>query len=121
MKVQLDKCEFMKPEVEFLGFLVFIRAKQANQKKVEAMGNFPTLKTIKELRSFLPYQDLYRRFIKDYAKFAKPLMALLRGEEGEIFKALSSKFISKFGERCFGGARQDKENTCIERLNVSIP
>lgn len=91
MKVQLDKCEFFKDEVEFLGFLVTHKGIQTNPKKVEAIVNFPYPNTLKDLRSFLGLSGYYRRFVKDYAKIAKPLTNLLRGEEGRISRNQSSR------------------------------
>lgn len=41
MKVQLDKCEFFKTKVEFLGFVVSQEEVQSNPKKVEVIVNFP--------------------------------------------------------------------------------
>lgn len=89
MKVQLDKCEFLQKEIEFLGFVVGVNGIKTNPKKVQAIANFPTPKTLKDLRSFLGMSGYYRRFIKDYAKLAKPLTSLLRGEDGRVSKNLS--------------------------------
>lgn len=91
MKVQINKCEFFKNEVEYLGFIVSSEGIKTNPKKVEAIKNFPYPKTLKDLRSFLGMSGFYRRFIKDYAKLAKPLTALLRGEEGRMSKTMSAK------------------------------
>ncbi|XP_075151143.1 uncharacterized protein LOC142225255 [Haematobia irritans] len=97
MKVQLDKCEFLKTEVEFLGFLISDKGIRANPKKVETINKFPIPETIKDLRSFLGMSGFYRRFIKDYAKLAKPLTVLLRGEEGQMSKNMSSKNTEQSG------------------------
>lgn len=91
MKVQLDKCEFLKEEVEFLGFIVSHNGVKANPKKVEAIVNFPYPTTLKELRSFLGLSGYYRRFIKGYADIAKPLTRLLRGDAGAISKSESNR------------------------------
>lgn len=91
MKVQLDKSEFLKNEVEFLGFIISNHGIKTNPKKIEAVKNFPQPRTVKELRSFLGLSGYYRRFIRDYAKIAKPLTALLRGEEGNLPKSQSGK------------------------------
>lgn len=84
MKIQIDKCEFMKDEVEFLGFIITQTGIKANQKKVQAIVEMLPPKTVKELRSFLGMAGYYRRFIKDFAKLAKPLTYLLRGEDGHV-------------------------------------
>lgn len=91
MKVQLDKCEFFKREVEFLGFIVSPTGLKTNPTKVKAIQDFPCPKTLKDLRSFLGLSGYYRRFIRDYAKLAKPLTSLLRGEDGHVSKNSSSK------------------------------
>lgn len=84
MKVQLDKCHFFKKSVEFLGFIISPEGITANPKRIEAISKIPPPKTLKELRSFLGLSGYYRRFIRDYAKLAKPLTSLLRGEEGRV-------------------------------------
>lgn len=50
-------------------------------KKIEAIQKYPEPKKLKELRAFLGLSGYYRRFVKNYAKLAKPLTKLLRGEE----------------------------------------
>jgi len=51
-----------------------------HNKNVDALKNarFPTTKT--ELKNFLGMCNVYRRFVKDFAKRAKPLNALTRAE-----------------------------------------
>ena len=91
MKVQLDKCKFFEKEVEFLGFVVTPKGIKTNPAKVKAIQDFPSPQNLKELRSFLGLSGYYRRFVKDYAKLAKPLTALLRGEDGRTSKNQSAK------------------------------
>lgn len=86
LKVQLDKCNFLKTEVEFLGFIISADGIKTNKGKIQAILDFPLPKTIKELRSFLGLSGYYRRFVRDYAKVAKPLTQILRGEEGRLSK-----------------------------------
>lgn len=89
MKVQLEKCKFLQSEVEFLGFIISKSGIKANPDKVKTIANFPLPRNIKELRSFLGMSGFYRRFIKDYAKLAKPLTSLLREEDGHVSKNFS--------------------------------
>ena len=61
---------------------------------------WPRSKTVKEVQKFLELANYYRRFVKDFAKLAKPLYKLVRkdkkwnwGEEQEIvFKKLKRVF-----------------------------
>lgn len=80
LKIQLDKSEFLHKEIEFLGYVITSKGLKPNIKKIEAIEKYPEPSTIKELRSFLGMMGYYRRFVKDFAKIAKPLTSLLRGE-----------------------------------------
>lgn len=80
LKIQLDKSEFLHNEIEFLGYVITSNGIRPNIKKIEVIEKYPEPSTIKELRSFLGMMGYYRRFVKDFAKIAKPLTNLLRGE-----------------------------------------
>ena len=54
--------------------------------KVEVIQYLTLPKSIRELRSFLGYVGFYRRFIRDYAKFSKPLTSLLCKDKDFIFE-----------------------------------
>lgn len=83
LKVQLDKSEFLHNKIEFLGYIIAQDGIMPNKNKIEAIEKFPEPKTIKQLRGFLGLLGYYRRFIKDFAKVAKPLTTLLRGVKSE--------------------------------------
>lgn len=114
MKVQLNKCEFAKQEVEFLGYVVSSEGIKTNPKKVEAVANFPIPRNLKELRSFLGMSGYYRRFIRDYAKIAKPLTALLRGDAGNVSKRNSRKIDIQLNEEAVEAFNKIK-STLISR------
>jgi hypothetical protein len=46
--------------------------------KLKGITDWPTPKTVKEVRSFLGFGNFYRKFIKHYSDIASPLNALLR-------------------------------------------
>lgn len=81
LKIQLDKCEFLRKEVEFLGHIVTPEGIRPNKKKIEAIKNFPIPKTAREIKSFLGLLGYYRRFIKNFAKLTKPLTKCLKKNE----------------------------------------
>ncbi len=49
-----------------------------DQRKVEAVKNWPQPTTIKEMQRFLGFANFYRRFIAHYSQLAAPLTSLLR-------------------------------------------
>ena len=53
MKIKLQKCDFFKREVKFLGFVIREAGIKSNQYEVKPINDFPMPKTVKNLRSFL--------------------------------------------------------------------
>jgi len=76
----LEKCTWFSDEVEYLGHIVRRGSLYVHTKNVDALkhAKFPTTKT--QLKSFLGMCNVYRGFVKDFAKRAKPLNALTRAE-----------------------------------------
>ena len=77
-KVKLKKCEFGKLETTYLGHTLKGGQIAVQDDKVQAVSELAVPTTIRQLRSFLGACNYYRRFIKDYAKIAKPLTQLLK-------------------------------------------
>ena len=53
---------------------------EVDKAKVDLITNLPPPRTVKEIRSFLGHARLYRRFIKDFSKIARPLCRLFAKE-----------------------------------------
>jgi hypothetical protein len=81
LKLGKDKCSFVKTQLEFLGHIVGRDGLQPDPKKVEKVRDWPTPKTIKDVRSFLGLASYYRRFMKDFSKIAKPMYQLTKQDE----------------------------------------
>ena len=80
LKLKPRKCKFFKSKIAYLGHIVSAKGIETDPKKVEAVKNWIIPKTITDVRSFLGFTNYYRRFIKDYAKVARPLNILISGE-----------------------------------------
>ena len=78
LKIQLDKSEFLRTEVEFLGHLITRKGIKPNPKKIEAIQKFPIPKTAKEIKSFLGLLGYYRKCINGFAKITKPFTKCLK-------------------------------------------
>lgn len=78
LKIQPDKCEFLKPELEYLGHVITEKGIKPNNKKLEAVANFKQPKNPTDVKSFLGLSGYYRKFIKNFSKIAKPLTELTK-------------------------------------------
>lgn len=78
LKIQPDKCEFLRKEVAYLGHLITEDGVKPNPAKIEAIQRFPQPRNPKEIKQFLGLTGYYRRFVKDYSKIIKPLTYLLK-------------------------------------------
>lgn len=96
LKIQIDKSEFLQKEVAFLGHIVTPEGVKPNPDKIKVIQNWPLPKNETELKGFLGTMGYYRKFIKDFAKIAKPLTQQLR--KGEKITH-SPEFVSAFN-RC---------------------
>lgn len=65
LKIQLDKCEFLKREREFLGHIITPKGVKPNPDKVKKILEWNLPKTTKEIKQFLGLTGYYRKFIKD--------------------------------------------------------
>ena len=52
-------------------------------RKIEAIHNWPTPRMVTDICSFTGFTNYYRKFIKGYAKIARPLHELISGENGK--------------------------------------
>lgn len=78
LKLQPDKCEFLRKEVIFLGHCITDKGIKPDMAKVEKVKFFPLPRTTKELKGFLGLVGYYRKFIAKFSKIAKPLHELLK-------------------------------------------
>ena len=72
-----EKCHFMVQEGIVLGHQISARGIEVDKEKIEAIEKLPPPSSVKGIRSFLGHVGLYRRFIKDFSRIAKPLSSLL--------------------------------------------
>jgi len=79
--VKLEKCKWKVREVEFLGVVIGLKGVEMQKEKVKGVLNWLAPRNIKEVQKFLDLANYYRRFIKNFARIAVPLHALVRKEQ----------------------------------------
>ena len=67
-----EKCHFMVHQGIVLGHVISNKGIE-----VELISKLPPPTNVKEIRQFLGHAGFYKRFIKDFSKFEKPLYELL--------------------------------------------
>ena len=70
---RLHKCEFLKDQVEYLGFEVGPRGIQASLGKVRAIIEWPKPKSVHDVCSFLGLASYYKRFMRGFNEMARLL------------------------------------------------
>ena len=59
--------------MKYVGHIVSSKGIEADPDKINQVRNWPTPSTAAETRTFLGFSGYYRRFVKNYAKIARPL------------------------------------------------
>ncbi|XP_019160765.1 PREDICTED: uncharacterized protein LOC109157321 [Ipomoea nil] len=77
---KLSKCEFWKDRVAFLGHVITKEGIMVDPTKIRAVKEWPTPKTVSEIRSFLGLAGYYRRFVPNFTKVAQPMTRLMKKE-----------------------------------------
>uniref|UniRef100_A0A8C6LVF1 Gypsy retrotransposon integrase-like protein 1 n=1 Tax=Nothobranchius furzeri TaxID=105023 RepID=A0A8C6LVF1_NOTFU len=98
--VKAEKCKFHVPTVKFLGFVIEGGRLRADPEKVQAVTEWPTPTTRKQLQRFLGFANFYRRFIRNFSQVAAPLTQLTSvnktfvwsPEAESAFRALKRRF-----------------------------
>jgi len=78
LRIEPDKCEFFKTELNYLGHVVTSEGVKPDPEKVKAIKNFPIPKNTTDVKSFLGLKGYYRKFIPQFSKTVTPLTELLK-------------------------------------------
>ena len=75
---KMEKCEFHKSSIEFLGYIVSADGVAMSPDKVQSILEWKTPISVSGVQSFLGFCNFYRKFIKNYSTLAKPLTDLTK-------------------------------------------
>ena len=80
LAISLQKCEFAKQQIEWLGFKITPHGVTPLITKTKALQKLDTPKTLKQLRSFMGSIHHLIKFIPNLAEISEPLRTLLKKE-----------------------------------------
>ena len=109
LKFNPDKCSLFQRKVKFLGYEVSSAGVNPDPGKVAAIVEWPVPRDIKEVRGWLGMIGYYRRWIRDFAKRARPLFDLLKKDA--IFR----------WERAQQSAFEDMKNCLVTAPILGLP
>lgn len=73
-----SKCELFQERVEFLGHIIDSQGVHMMEDKIKGITEWPILKSVEDVRSFLGTVGYYRKFICMFSEIAAPLTDLLQ-------------------------------------------
>lgn len=80
----LNKCKFLKTQIDYLGYTVSKGELRPNLRKIEALVQSPIPRTQTQVRQLLGLASYFRRFIPKFSQTAAPLYRLTAGKTKAI-------------------------------------
>jgi len=101
--IKLKKCVWKVRKIRFLGVVIGPNGIKMEKEKVDRVLSWPEPKNMKDIRKFLGLTNYYRKFIKDFARVARPINVLTRKdvkwqwgvEQQKAFDKLKRVFTTK--------------------------
>ena len=80
------KAKLFRTSCDFLGHVIGAQGVSPQQKKVEAVANWPTLRSVTDIRAFLGLAGYYRKIVYRFSALATPLNALLKDKAEWVWR-----------------------------------
>ena len=81
----VDKCEFDREALEYLGFIISKDGIAMHPKKLDMIKSWPVPKSIREVQLFLGFANFYQQFISHYLEIVMPLINSTKKDKPTIF------------------------------------
>jgi len=93
--IKPEKYVWKARKIGFLGVVIGPDGKEMEAEKVDGVLSWPQPKNVKDVRKFLGLTNYYRRFIKDFARVARPMNVLTRKDEKWRWEKMQQKAFDK--------------------------
>lgn len=81
LTLNVEKSQFCVTQTKYLGYVIGNGGIQTDPEKVESIVNWPTPKTIRQVRGFLGLAGWYRRFIENFSSITFPISETLSSKQ----------------------------------------
>ena len=89
--LNIEKCEFSKTKIKFLGQVIYAGGVRPDPKKVDAIKEMKRPNNVHEVRSFLGMVNQQAKFIPELAEITKPLRDLLSVKNQFVWEDTQAK------------------------------
>ena len=79
--LRLEKCEFHRKQIEYLGLVISENKVEMDPVKVAGVHDWPTLENRTDVQAFIGFVNFYHRFIRDFSTIARPLFDLTHSDK----------------------------------------
>ena len=114
MNINLSKCEFLKSQITYCGFVVDAFGLHKMKDKTDAIELMPQPKNKSEVRAFAGMINYYNRFIKNASILLKPLYEILRDD-------VPFKWTEKCESAFIAAKRAFREKVCLAFYDPKLP
>lgn len=104
LTISIEKSRFCMRKLTYLGYVIDENGVQPDPDKISAVNNYPTPKTVKDVRRLIGLAGWYRRFIPNFSTITAPLTDL-----------------TKKGKRFEWGESAEAAMQTIKQILVSAP
>lgn len=78
LQLDVDKCEFHKSEVTYLGYVISTDGIRMDPNKVKTIIEWEYPRNVKDVRAFIGFANFYRRFIDEFSELVSPMIVLTK-------------------------------------------
>lgn len=78
VKLQMQKCSFLKTTIDYLGYNITYNLIRPSDRHIDSVQSIPIPVNVHALHRFVGLVSYFRKFIRNFNKFAHPLYELLK-------------------------------------------
>jgi len=79
------KCNFLQRELVYLGFVIAENELNMDREKIAAIVNWPSPKSLFEVRSFHGLDSFYHKFIRNFSEICAPMLHTIKKRQVSLF------------------------------------